>query len=58
MPNNIQTSMLNLSKKFTVFIALLLSIGFTLKAQDLTEGETLWKQNCTACHQIKEMKLG
>ena len=58
MPNNIQTSMLNLSKKFTVFIALLLSIGFTLKAQDLTEGETLWKQNCTACHQIKGVLIG
>ncbi len=50
--------MINQSKKIFLVFALILSFGTTTKAADLTEGEAIWKQNCTACHQIKGVLIG
>ena len=56
------TKFINLSKyPFTIFsslIILLFAISASLSAQNVEEGEKLYKANCTACHQIDNKLIG
>lgn len=53
---------LNLSKyPFTIFsslIILLFAVSTSVSAQNVEEGEKLYKANCTACHQIDNKLIG
>ena len=56
------TKFINLSKyPFTIFsslIILLFVVSASLSAQNVEEGEKLYKANCTACHQIDNKLIG
>lgn len=56
------TKFINLSKyPFTIFsslIILLFAVSASLSAQNVEEGEKLYKANCTACHQIDNKLIG
>ena len=56
------TKFLNLSKyPFTIFsslIILLFAVSTSVSAQNVEEGEKLYKANCTACHQIDNKLIG
>ena len=56
------TKFINLSKyPFTLFsslIILLFAVSASLSAQNVEEGEKLYKANCTACHQIDNKLIG
>jgi len=56
------TKFINLSKyPFTIFsslIILLFAISASVSAQNVEEGEKLYKANCTACHQIDNKLIG
>ena len=56
------TKFINLSKyPFTIFsslIILLFAVSDSLSAQNVEEGEKLYKANCTACHQIDNKLIG
>ena len=56
------TKFINLSKyPFTIFsslIILLFTVSASLSAQNVEEGEKLYKANCTACHQIDNKLIG
>ena len=56
------TKFLNLSKyPFTIFsslIILLFAVSASVSAQNIEEGEKLYKANCTACHQIDSKLIG
>ena len=56
------TKFINLSKyPFTIFsslIILLFAVSATVSAQNVEEGEKLYKANCTACHQIDNKLIG
>ena len=56
------TKFINLSKYpviiFSSLIILLFSISSSISAQNIEEGEKLYKANCTACHQIDNKLIG
>ena len=56
------TKFINLSKyPFTIFsslIILLFAVSASVSAQNVEEGEKLYKANCTACHQIDNKLIG
>ena len=56
------TKFINLSKyPFTIFsslIFLLFAVSASVSAQNIEEGEKLYKANCTACHQIDNKLIG
>jgi len=56
------TKFINLSKyPFTIFsslIILLFAVSPSVSAQNVEEGEKLYKANCTACHQIDNKLIG
>ena len=56
------TKFINLSKYpvtiFSSLIFLLFSISSSVSAQNIEEGEKLYKANCTACHQIDNKLIG
>ncbi len=56
------TKFINLSKyPFTIFsslIILLFAVSASVSAQNIEEGEKLYKANCTACHQIDSKLIG
>jgi mono/diheme cytochrome c family protein len=56
------TKFINLSKyPFTIFsslISLLFAVSASVSAQNVEEGEKLYKANCTACHQIDNKLIG
>ena len=56
------TKFINLSKyTFTIFsslIILLFAVSASVSAQNVEEGEKLYKANCTACHQIDNKLIG
>ena len=56
------TKFINLSKyPFTIFsslIILLFAVSASVSAQNIEEGEKLYKANCTACHQIDNKLIG
>jgi mono/diheme cytochrome c family protein len=56
------TKFINLSKyPFTIFsllIILLFAVSSSVSAQNVEEGEKLYKANCTACHQIDNKLIG
>ena len=43
---------------FSLIFFILLAISTSVAAQDLEEGEKLYKANCTACHQIDSKLIG
>ena len=43
---------------FFLLISLFLSVSNLLTAQNIEEGEQLYKSNCTACHQIDNKLIG
>lgn len=56
------TKFINLSKYpvtiFSSLIFLLFSLSSSVSAQNIEEGEKLYKANCTACHQIDNKLIG
>ena len=56
------TKFINLSKYpvtiFSSLTILLFSISSSISAQNIEEGEKLYKANCTACHQIDNKLIG
>ena len=56
------TKFIKLSKypiiTFSSIIILLLAISTSVTAQNIEEGEKLYKANCTACHQIDNKLIG
>ena len=56
------TKFINLSRYpviiFSSLIILLFSISSSISAQNIEEGEKLYKANCTACHQIDNKLIG
>lgn len=47
-----------ISLRFTLFLfALSINLSF-VKAQDVAAGETIFKQNCTACHAVNRQVIG
>ena len=44
--------------KSLFFLSILISFGFSTKAQSADEGKTLFNANCTACHAINDKIVG
>lgn len=47
----------SLKRKIFVLLAVLFT-GIAAQAQDVAEGEKLFKQNCTSCHAVKKQVVG